>query len=116
MELYFDKDPDNVRGDLATKDFQNSFEIFIFLLMNFIKEVDHWLVHFVMLSMVLCREVSTLNGTETLTHLLADPRDEAVANTCCVLTNMATEEVLRSEAQGKGIVTALLEPLKSQLV
>ncbi|XP_048777085.1 armadillo repeat-containing protein 3-like isoform X6 [Ostrea edulis] len=61
-----------------------------------------------------CKEVSNLNGTETLIHLLADPRDEAVANTCCVLTNMATEEVLRSEAQGKGIVTALLEPLKSK--
>ncbi|XP_061165179.1 armadillo repeat-containing protein 3-like isoform X5 [Saccostrea echinata] len=61
-----------------------------------------------------CQEVSNLNGVETLIHLLADPRDEAVANTCCVLTNMATEEVLRTEAQGKGIVTALLEPLKSQ--
>lgn len=61
-----------------------------------------------------CREVSNLNGVETLIHLLADSRDEAVANTCCVLTNMATEERLRSEAQGKGVVTALLEPLKSQ--
>lgn len=61
-----------------------------------------------------CREVSNLNGVETLIHLLADSRDEAVANTCCVLTNMATEEGLRSEAQGKGVVTALLEPLKSQ--
>ncbi|XP_062608563.1 armadillo repeat-containing protein 3-like isoform X1 [Saccostrea cucullata] len=61
-----------------------------------------------------CQEVSNLNGVETLIHLLADPRDEAVANTCCVLTNMATEEALRTEAQGKGIVTALLEPLKSQ--
>ncbi|XP_034303811.2 armadillo repeat-containing protein 3 isoform X4 [Magallana gigas] len=61
-----------------------------------------------------CQEVSNLNGVETLIHLLADSRDEAVANTCCVLTNMATEEGLRSEAQGKGVVTALLEPLKSQ--
>ncbi|XP_022325530.2 armadillo repeat-containing protein 3-like isoform X1 [Crassostrea virginica] len=61
-----------------------------------------------------CQEVSTLNGVETLIHLLADLRDEAVANACCVLTNMATEEVLRSELQGKGVVTALMEPLKSQ--
>ncbi|KAJ8298392.1 hypothetical protein KUTeg_024923 [Tegillarca granosa] len=60
-----------------------------------------------------CLEISNLNGIEALIHTLGDAREEAVANSACVLTNLATEEVLRSEAQTKGVVTALLEPLKS---
>jgi len=59
-------------------------------------------------------EVSNFNGTESLIHLLADTREEAVANAACVLTNMATEEQLRGEAQGKGTITALIEPSKSR--
>ncbi|XP_021356632.1 armadillo repeat-containing protein 3-like isoform X1 [Mizuhopecten yessoensis] len=61
-----------------------------------------------------CQEVSNFGGTETLINLLTDPREEAVANAACVLTNMATEEALRVEAQGKGVVTTLIEGLKSK--
>ncbi|KAK3099626.1 hypothetical protein FSP39_007188 [Pinctada imbricata] len=61
-----------------------------------------------------CQEVSNYGGIEALIHLLADPRDEALANAACILTNVATEEVIRSEAQGKGVVTALLGPLKTK--
>ncbi|XP_033742747.1 armadillo repeat-containing protein 3-like isoform X4 [Pecten maximus] len=59
-------------------------------------------------------EVSNFSGTEILVNLLTDPREEVVANAACVLTNMATEEALRMEAQGKGVVTTLIEGLKSK--
>lgn len=55
-----------------------------------------------------------LNGVDILIHILADPRDEAVANSACVLTNLAQEEVVRVEVQSRGIVPALIGPLKSQ--
>ncbi|KAL5011438.1 hypothetical protein ScPMuIL_009989 [Solemya velum] len=61
-----------------------------------------------------CNEMSNLNGVDILIHILSDPRDEAVANAACVLTNLAQEEVVRVEVQGRGIVPALIGPLKSQ--
>ena len=60
------------------------------------------------------REVSNLGGVEALIHCLGDFREEVVANAACGLTNMAQEESLRSDALAKGVVHALIEPLKSQ--
>ena len=51
---------------------------------------------------------------EALISCLGDSREEVVANAASTLTNMAGEEGLRSEAQSKGVVGALIEPLRSQ--
>lgn len=61
-----------------------------------------------------CHEINNFSGIEALIHTLADVRDEAVANAACCLTNMATEESLRSDAQNKSVVVKLIEPLKSK--
>lgn len=65
---------------------------------------------------LLFSEVSTFGGTEILVNMLTDPREEAVANAACVLTNMATEETLRGEAHSKGVINTLIEGLKSKYV
>ena len=67
-----------------------------------------------MIVLFIASDVSNLGGIEHLIHLLTDPRDEAIANAACVLTNLATEEPMRLEAQGKGVVTTLIEGLKSK--
>ncbi|VDI55864.1 Hypothetical predicted protein [Mytilus galloprovincialis] len=61
-----------------------------------------------------CHDISNFGGIDALIHTLADAREEAVANAACCLTNMATEEALRSDAQNKHIVVKLIEPLKSK--
>lgn len=61
-----------------------------------------------------CHEVSNFNGIDALINTLSDAREEAVANAACCLTNMATEEALRTDAQNKNIVVKLIEPLKSK--
>lgn len=61
-----------------------------------------------------CQEVQTLNGIEPLINCLVDTREAAVANAACVLTNLAQIEVLRVDAQNKGVVRALIEPLNSR--
>lgn len=58
-------------------------------------------------------EISNFGGIEALINTLADARQEVVANAACCLTNMATEETLRSDAQNRSVVTKLIEPLKS---
>lgn len=62
------------------------------------------------------REIQNLNGIESLIACLSDSREEAVANAACVLTNLAQIEMLRVDAQGKGVVRALIEPLNSRWV
>ena len=62
------------------------------------------------------REIQNLNGIEPLIASLSDSREEAVANAACVLTNLAQIEVLRVDAQGKGVVRALIEPLNSRYI
>lgn len=61
-----------------------------------------------------CQEIQNLNGIEPLINCLVDTREEAVANAACVLTNLAQIEVLRVDAQNKGVVRALIEPLNSR--
>ncbi|XP_053398828.1 armadillo repeat-containing protein 3-like isoform X3 [Mercenaria mercenaria] len=61
-----------------------------------------------------CQEIQNLNGIEPLINCLVDTREEAVANSACVLTNLAQIEVLRVDAQNKGVVRALIEPLNSR--
>ena len=51
---------------------------------------------------------------EPLIDLLSDTRELALANAAVVLTNMATDEGLRSEIQNRGVINALIEPLKSR--
>ena len=53
-------------------------------------------------------------GVEPLIDLLSDTRELALANAAVVLTNMATDEGLRSEIQNRGVINALIEPLKSR--
>lgn len=60
------------------------------------------------------REIQNLSGIEPLIACLSDSREEAVANAACVLTNLAQIEVLRVDAQNKGVVRALIEPLNSR--
>ncbi|KAL4230819.1 Armadillo repeat-containing protein 3 [Mactra antiquata] len=61
-----------------------------------------------------CQEIQNQNGIEPLINCLVDTREEAVANSACVLTNLAQIEVLRNDAQSKGVVRALIEPLNSR--
>ncbi|XP_052795764.1 armadillo repeat-containing protein 3-like isoform X3 [Mya arenaria] len=63
-----------------------------------------------------CQEIQTLNGIEPLITCLVDGREDAVANAACVLTNLAQIETLRVDAQNKGVVRALIEPLSSRNV
>ncbi|XP_046553420.1 armadillo repeat-containing protein 3-like [Haliotis rubra] len=60
-----------------------------------------------------CNEMLNLNGLDPLIQLLSDSREEAVANTASVLTNLAQEEVLRIECLNRAVVSSLIDPLKS---
>ena len=53
-------------------------------------------------------------GVEPLIDLLSDTRELAIANSAVVLTNMTTDEGLRSEIQNRGVINALIKPLKSR--
>lgn len=59
-------------------------------------------------------EVMGKKGIEPLIEMLSDSCELASANAASVLTNMSTDESLRSEIQRLGIVPALIEPLKSR--
>lgn len=59
-----------------------------------------------------CQEIVNQNGLDPLITSLADVREEIVANVACALTNIAQDEPLRAEAQNKGVMTALIEPLR----
>ncbi len=59
-------------------------------------------------------EVCEYNGIEPLINLLSNQRETAQANAAVVLTNLATDEILRSEIQSKGVVGALIRPLQSR--
>nr|KAG5705421.1 hypothetical protein BaRGS_004548 [Batillaria attramentaria] len=59
-----------------------------------------------------CQEIVNLNGLDALITGLSDVREEVVANVACALTNMAQDEPLRSEAEHKGVMSALIEPLR----
>jgi hypothetical protein len=61
-------------------------------------------------------ELAKLHGIDPLISLLADSVPMATANGAVVLTNMATDEALRSQIQASGVVTALIEPLSSESV
>uniref|UniRef100_H3A300 Armadillo repeat containing 3 n=1 Tax=Latimeria chalumnae TaxID=7897 RepID=H3A300_LATCH len=52
-------------------------------------------------------------GVEPLINLLTAKRDGAIANAATVLTNMATQEAVRSSIQSHGIMHVIVEPLRS---
>lgn len=60
-----------------------------------------------------CVEIGDRNGVEPLIGLLSSSREAAQANAAQVLTNMATDEILRTDIQKKGVVGALIAPLHS---
>ncbi|XP_012938913.1 armadillo repeat-containing protein 3 isoform X2 [Aplysia californica] len=60
-----------------------------------------------------CIEISNLGGIEALIACLGEVREEVVANAACALTNLAQDEGLRSDAQVKGVVPSLIDPLRS---
>lgn len=60
-------------------------------------------------------EIGDRNGVEPLIGLLTSARENAQANAAQVLTNMATDEILREDIQKKGVVGALIAPLHSRL-
>lgn len=60
------------------------------------------------------REISNLGGIDALVACLGDVREEVVANAACALTNLAQDDGLRSDAQSRGVVPALIEPLQSR--
>ncbi|XP_022103270.1 armadillo repeat-containing protein 3-like [Acanthaster planci] len=61
-----------------------------------------------------CVEVADHNGVEPLIGLLgSSSREGAQANAAMVLTNMATDEILREDIQRRGVVGALVPPLLS---
>ncbi|XP_076446526.1 armadillo repeat-containing protein 3-like isoform X2 [Babylonia areolata] len=60
-----------------------------------------------------CQELVNLNSLDMVLGALSDGREEVVANAACILTNLAQDEGLRAEAQNKGAITYLIEPLKS---
>ena len=57
-----------------------------------------------------------LNCLDAIITGLSDSREEVMANMACVLTNMAQDESLRTEAQLKSVVTALIDPLRCRSV
>ncbi|XP_039610144.1 armadillo repeat-containing protein 3-like [Polypterus senegalus] len=52
-------------------------------------------------------------GTEPLVQLLANEREGVVAHVAAVLTNMSSQNILRSNIQAKGVMAALVDPLQS---
>ena len=65
-------------------------------------------------SFYIFREILKMKGVEPLLELLTDSREAVIANSACVLTNMAPDEALRAEIQRLGVIQALIEPLKSE--
>ncbi|XP_077994549.1 armadillo repeat-containing protein 3-like isoform X2 [Glandiceps talaboti] len=63
-----------------------------------------------------CTEVVEQKGVEPLINLLGDTKEGAQANGAVVLTNMASDEIMRTDIQGRGIVSALTSPLLSKNV
>lgn len=61
-------------------------------------------------------EIGDRNGVEPLIGLLSSTREATQANAAQVLTNMATDEILRADIQKKGVVGALIDPLHSRFV
>lgn len=59
-------------------------------------------------------EIVTCGGIESLITLLSHSKDAVISNTCVILTNMSTEEEVRSEVQRAGVITALMSPLQSK--
>ncbi|CAF1281159.1 unnamed protein product [Didymodactylos carnosus] len=60
-----------------------------------------------------CRELQDQNGIEVLIKLLSDEKDTTKAYACSTLANCSTDVVIRTDALNKGIISALLVPLKS---
>ncbi|KAI0234081.1 Armadillo repeat-containing protein 3 [Lamellibrachia satsuma] len=58
-------------------------------------------------------EIIRLHGVESLILLLADTRELVAAYAAVVLTNMTRDEYMRTEMNRCGVMTALIEPLKS---
>ena len=67
-----------------------------------------------MMTSLYFRKIYKDKGIVPLIDLLSDTRELAVANSAVVLTNMSSDEGLRSEIQNQGVVQALIEPLKSR--
>ncbi|ELT95018.1 hypothetical protein CAPTEDRAFT_165326 [Capitella teleta] len=61
-----------------------------------------------------CTDLAKLHGIDPLISLLGDSSCVAIANAAVVLTNMATDEGLRSQIQASGVVTSLIGPLTSE--
>lgn len=59
-------------------------------------------------------EVAEYNGLEPLINLLNSSNETAQAHAAVVLTNLATDEILRTEIQSKGVVGALIPTLQSK--
>ena len=60
-----------------------------------------------------CSEIIRLHGVESLILLLSDTRELVAAYAAVVLTNMTRDEYMRTEMNRCGVMTALIEPLKS---
>ena len=59
-------------------------------------------------------EIVNHGGIESLISLLSHSKDTVVSNTCVILTNMSTEEEVRSDIQRQGVISALMTPLQSK--
>ncbi|XP_074938763.1 armadillo repeat-containing protein 3 [Phalacrocorax aristotelis] len=57
--------------------------------------------------------VAKAEGIEPLVNTLNTQRDGAVANAATVLTNLAMQEPFRINIQSRGVMSALVEPLRS---
>ncbi|CAH1777612.1 unnamed protein product [Owenia fusiformis] len=60
-----------------------------------------------------CHEIVNMGGIVPLIDLLSETKEGAISNSAIILTNMATDEGMRSEIQRLGVIPALIEPLKS---
>ncbi|CAF1328260.1 unnamed protein product [Adineta steineri] len=57
------------------------------------------------------RELQEQGGLEVLIHLLNDEKDSTKAYACATLANCSTDQVVRTNALDKGLITNLLAPL-----
>ncbi|KAM9232770.1 armadillo repeat-containing protein 3 [Leptosomus discolor] len=57
--------------------------------------------------------VAEVEGIKPLVNTLNAQRDGAIANAATVLTNLAVQEPFRISIQSRGVMTALVEPLRS---
>ncbi|XP_051690329.2 armadillo repeat-containing protein 3 isoform X2 [Oryctolagus cuniculus] len=53
------------------------------------------------------------DGIDSLINILSSKRDGAIANAATVLTNMALQEPLRGAVQSRGVMQAIVNPLRS---